>query len=204
MEKEGKTCMREWSNEPRLSSLSGVASIDHDGKKTLTFMTSSERADVLLTKGGLIQKVSFFDARNGHSEIFPDVARHLSVGEGNCERRVTHFLMPGGPAPTMRLGITRHDGMGTWSSLPHDFENNPETGFEEIFFYTLEGGTKRAIQVGKGLWCDGSKVDSFWPVYDQTFGMVPMGYHPIVGEPGVRVSYVWVYLAKHPHWEKVK
>jgi len=31
-----------------------------------------------------------------------------------------------------------------------------------------------------------------------------MGYHPVVGEPGVQISYVWVYLAKYPRWEKVK
>jgi hypothetical protein len=31
-----------------------------------------------------------------------------------------------------------------------------------------------------------------------------MGYHPVVGEPGVHISYVWVYLAKYPRWEKVK
>ena len=104
----------------------------------------------------------------------------------------------------MRLGITVHRGDGTWSSLPHDFELNTEPGFEEVFFYILNGATKRGIQVGKGVWHDNSPVDSAWPIIDQTFGTVPMGYHPVVGEPNVHVSYVWVYLAKKKSWEKIK
>ena len=44
----------------------------------------------------------------------------------------------------------------------------------------------------------------FWPIEDHSFGVVPMGYHPVVGEPGTNVWYVWVYLAKHARWEKVK
>ena len=26
---------------------------------------------------------------------------------------------------------------------------------------------------------------------------------PVVGEPGVHVSYIWVYLCKKPEWEKI-
>jgi len=117
---------------------------------------------------------------------------------------VYHYLKPNGPAPTMRLGITKHKGVATWSSLPHDFELNTEAGFEEIFFYILEGGPKRAIQVGKGVWYDNKRVDSAWIVENKSFGVVPMGYHPVAGFPKVRVSYVWVYLAKKKKWEKVK
>ena len=103
----------------------------------------------------------------------------------------------------MRLGITQHRGQGTWSSLPHAFELHTEPGFEEVFFYLLDGSPQRAIQVGRGVWQDNSPVDAIWPVSDRTFGVVPMGYHPVVGEPGVRVSYVWVYLAKKKAWEKI-
>ena len=62
----------------------------------------------------------------------------------------------------------------------------------------------RAIQVGRGVWFDNAPVDAVWSVADRSFGTVPMGYHPVVGEPDVRVSYVWVYLAKKEKWEKVK
>ena len=58
-------------------------------------------------------------------------AHHIVVGDGNSERDVYHFLKPNGPAPQLRLGLTTHRGLGTWSSLPHDFELNLEPGFEE-------------------------------------------------------------------------
>ena len=91
----------------------------------------------------------------------------------------------------------------TWSSLPHPFENHSEPDFEEVFFYLLSGGSKRALQVGRGLWADGSKVDAAWLVADRTFSVIPMGYHPLVAEPGVTASYVWAYLAKKKEWEKI-
>ena len=78
-----------------------------------------------------------------------------------------------------------------------------ERRFEEVFFYLLSGGNSKAIQVGSGLWADGSPVEASWPVYDRTFGTIPMGYHPVVGEPGVQVKYVWAYLVKKPSWEKI-
>ncbi|EKD47808.1 MAG: hypothetical protein ACD_65C00280G0003, partial [uncultured bacterium] len=106
-------------------------------------------------------------------------------------------------APMMRLGITKHCGLGTWSSLPHDFELNTEPDFEEVFFYLIEGGPKRGFQVGRGVWHDNSEVDGVWPIKDRTFSTVPMGYHPVVGEPHANVSYIWVYLVKKPHWEKI-
>jgi 5-deoxy-D-glucuronate isomerase len=46
-------------------------------------------------------------------------------------------------------------------------------------------------------------VDASWLVRDRSFGTIPMGYHPVVGEPGVHVSYVWAYLVKKKEWEKI-
>ena len=118
-------------------------------------------------------------------------------------RQLVQDLLPD-TGKAMRVGITHHRGTGTWSSLPHDFELNTEAGFEEVFFYILKGKPMRALQLGRGVWFDNSAVDDVWPIAHETFGTVPMGYHPVVGEPGVNVSYVWVYLAKHARWEKVK
>lgn len=188
----------DWSNEKRLDTLK----VGGEGD-TLVFEASGERAEVYL-KDGTIDKVVFIASGGEPVVVSATEAHAIVVGEGNAERDVYHYLKPGGPAPTMRLGITVHRGKGTWSSLPHDFELNTESGFEEVFFYILEGESKRGIQVGKGVWCDNAPVDTAWPIKDHTFGTVPMGYHPVVGEPGVHVSYVWVYLAKKKSWEKVK
>jgi len=167
----------------------------------LRFDAGDEVAEVFL-EHNIIKSVRYTDAK-GSVLIPQSESKMITVGEDNHERDVHHFLYPSGPAPTMRLGLTVHKGEGSWSSLPHDFELHTEPDFEEVFFYLLEGSTQRAIQVGNGVWSDNAKVDSCWPVQDRTFSAIPMGYHPVVGEPKVKVSYVWAYLCKHPRWEKV-
>lgn len=187
-----------WSNKAQFDTLRATGK-----NNVLVYKASGERAEVHL-KGGTISKVIFKNAGGKPVVIRTKDAQAIVVGKGNAQRDVYHYLKPGGPSPTMRLGITVHRGNGTWSSLPHDFELNTEKGFEEAFFYILKGTTKRGVQVGRGVWYDNKSVDAVWPIADHTFGTVPMGYHPVVGEPGVHVSYVWVYLAKKKKWEKVK
>lgn len=189
--------MYQWSNEKKLDTLRAEGEND-----VLKFSAGSETAEVYL-KDGDIEKVVFADG--GEKTVIENKdCRHVVVGEANTQRDVYHYLTPGSAAKTMRLGITKHCGKNTWSSLPHHFELETEPGFEEVFFYILKGGPERAIQVGRGVWHDNSAVDAVWPVRNNTFGTVPMGYHPVVGEPEVFVSYVWVYLAKKERWEKVK
>jgi len=185
-----------WSNKERLVTLKVRGESD-----LLVIEAGQEKAEVRLADGSIRQVVCTVDGTR--VTIDASQAQHVVVGEGNAERDVYHFLKPGGPAPSLRLGITKHRGYGTWSSLPHAFELRPETGFEEVFFHLLKGGSGRAIQVGKGVWCDGAAVDEAWFVLDHTWSTIPMGYHPVVGEPGVHVSYVWAYLAKKKEWEKI-
>ncbi len=186
----------EWSNEVRLATLKASGA---DSK--LLFATPIEEAEVYLRDGDIERVIH----RYGGQEtcVYNKDAYHIVVGEGNVQRDVYHYLRPNGPAPQMRLGITKHRGASTWSSLPHDFELNLEHGFEEVFFYLLESSKQRAIQVGEGMWYDGTMVNAPWFVRDHTFGTIPMGYHPVVGEPGVAVRYVWVYVCKYKHWEKI-
>lgn len=193
-----KNMTYEWSNKARLDTLKVTGKDD-----VLVFEAPGEHAEVFL-KNGKIEKVIFKAKGKKPVTIGMKDAHAMVVGEDNAQRDVYHYLKPKGPAPTMRLGITVHRGEGTWSSLPHDFELNTEPGFEEVFFYILEGAGQRGIQVGKGVWYDNSAVDTVWSIKDHTFGTVPMGYHPVVGEPKVHVSYIWVYLAKKKTWEKVK
>lgn len=169
----------------------------------LIIKAGQEEARIRLIKDG-IKEVIFKGPTGKRVILRPADAKRVIVGKGNTCRDVYHWLKPGGVAPTMRLGITKHRGEGTWSSLPHHFELNLEPGFEEVFFHLVKGGSGRAIQVGRGVWPNGEKVDTVWPIADHQFSTVPMGYHPVVGEPGVKVSYVWVYLAKHQRWEKIK
>lgn len=184
--------MYSWSNKPRFNTLRVQGSGD-----ILFFECPGEKATVHLAKDGSVEKVVFNDV-----VIHPERWHHSVVGEGNWQRDVYQFLLPGGPAPTMRVGITKQRRI--LSSTPHDFEMNTELGFEEVFFHMLEGGSKKAIQIGCGKWFDGTIANDVWTVHDRTFSTIPMGVHPVIAEPDVRVSYVWAYLAKYPRWEKVK
>lgn len=190
--------MYPWVNKIKLDNLHASG---HD--EILVFESSGECAEVYL-KNNTIERVIFTLNDGTPVNIGANEAQLIVVGDANTQRDVFHYLRPGGPAPTLRLGITVHRGEGTWSSLPHNFELNTEPGFEEVFFYLLENASRRGIQVGKGVWFDNTHVDTVWPIKDRTFATVPMGYHPVVGEPGVKVSYVWAYLAKKQEWEKVK
>lgn len=185
-----------WCNSSKLDVLQVNGS-----ESKLVFKAGDETAEVYLDETDIIKVVCRYSGRE--TVVQNKDAHHIVVGEGNNQRDVYHYLKPGGPAPQLRLGITKHRGAGTWSSLPHDFELNLESGFEEIFFYMITGGNRRAIQVGEGLWHDGSSVKGTWFVDDHSFGTVPMGYHPIVGEPNSIVHYVWVYVCKKPAWEKI-
>ena len=154
-------------------------------KEELRFKTKTEEATVLISADNRIKEVVHKELKGGKEKwVLPASAHHLVVGEGNWQRDVYHFLTPSSLAHLqLRLGLTVHRGEGTWSSLPHTFENYPEAGFEEMFFYLLSGGNSNAIQVGRGMWADGSKVDAVWPVQDRVFSVIPMGYHPLSASP---------------------
>lgn len=185
-----------WCNEKRLLTLNAKG-----GNDLLVYEAGNEKAEVHIAGRDISKVVCLAGGKT--TVVGNGDAHHIVVGEGNAQRDVYHYLKPGGPAPSLRLGITKHRGLGTWSSLPHPFELHPEPGFEEVFFYLLEGATGRAVQVGRGVWHDMSPVDASWLVRDRSFGTIPMGYHPVVGEPGVHVSYIWAYLVKKKEWEKI-
>lgn len=130
----------------------------------------------------------------------------LTIGKGNTERTVEHYLTKDN-AYQMRLGLTIHNGDGTWSSLPHHFELTPELGFEELFYYILSGktqdGKQRAIQTKRGMYHNGVVDETLEIIHHETFGVIPMGYHAVCAEPGIKVAYVWAYLCKYPRWEKI-
>lgn len=185
-----------WNNEPRFNELkmSGEGDI-------LVYKAGTEKASVYIVDNDIEKIVCTYDGKE--QVITKKQRRYISVGEGSVRRDVFHYVVPKGPLPSLRVGITRHVATSTWSSLPHAFELHAEPGFEEVFFYLLEGGPQRAIQVGRGVWFDNSPVDEVWPVKHRSWSTIPMGYHPVVGEPGVIVSYIWAYIAKKAEWEKV-
>ncbi len=174
------------------------------------FETKTERVTVSLPEGGQSFIASKFlitreDLVNSVTQKFDgSQGQHLVVGEGNTTRDVYHWVSSAnGKIGGIRAGLTVHQDVGTQSSLPHDFELNLELGFEEVFFYIINGGRRaRAVQVGHGMWHDGRRADAVWPVVDRSFSVIPMGYHPVMAEPQTKVGYLWAYICKYPRWEK--
>lgn len=161
----------------------------------------------LRSDSGLLDiEAADFKQENGDSiAINPKTVEGIRIGEKNTERIVYHFIDKSlKPNNGLRSGLTIHLNPGQWSSLPHDFELNPESGFEEIFYYGLSGGQQQAVQIGRGKLHDMQSTDTCKIVTDRTYSVIPMGFHPVVGLPGVSVSYLWAYIAKYPHWEKIK
>lgn len=171
-------------------------------KNTITLSAANETALIEISQG----KIVTIDHKFNHTnKRFEKPTKDIIIGERAFRRRVEHFVLKGSNTNNlMRIGQTFHLGDGgTWSSLPHDFENTPEPGFEELFIYLLDGGSKRAIQVGKGLLHTGEPIDACWTVNHMDISQIPMGYHPVVGEPDVIVSYIWCYLCTKDEWEKI-
>lgn len=167
----------------------------------VNFITSNEHIKIKISNYNFIE-VLYKNNKQLEFKKLKDFKIKL-IGKGNFRRKVTHFLFHKNDEFKLRVGITQHLGVGTWSSLPHGFEKNLEKGFEEIFFYILKGSTKSAVQVGKGVWHNMIPINSCWLVKDRTFSQIPMGFHPVVGEPGVLVKYLWAYICKHKRWEKI-
>ena len=183
-----------------LPNLSGF----YDKKKNLVSInTKNEKVKIVLDNSS-IKKVFY---SNSDQKIFKEIKssnfKKKIIGKKYFKRKVVHFLYHLNEKYKLRVGITHHLGEGSWSSLPHKFENNLENGFEEFFFYILKNKPLEAIQIGCGVWHDNKKVNSCWKVQNKTFGQIPMGYHPVVGLPNVKVNYIWAYIAKFKRWEKI-
>ena len=128
--------------------------------------------------------------------------RHIVVGKGLCRRDVYHYATKAN-ATWLRAGVTVH--RSAFSSLPHDFELTPENGFEEFFLFNTTGS---ALVERRGRSPLVAQVDDVVPVINWNAVQIPMGWHRVVALPDrdgnlADVTYVWAYLAKKPHWEKI-
>ena len=187
----------------RIISLPNINGFFDIKKNLLRIKTKKETLEIYLNKNS-IKKISYYNYQDKViKKINPNKCKYKIIGKNEYKRKVIHFLLPGKKEFKLRVGLTEHLGTGTWSSLPHKFENKLEKNFEEFFFYIFKNKPLEAIQVGKGVWHNNKKVDTCWRVKDKTFHQIPMGYHPVVGLPKVKVMYIWAYLAKFKRWEKI-
>ena len=132
-----------------------------------------------------------------------DVKTHV-IGEGHYHRMVREVIGGDGIARRLRIGETIND-VGGWSSWPmHQFEREPlnATQFEEVFYYLFKpvDANKKpkecmAYQVVRGRYCNGVDVDEIREIRHGDYGVIPLGFHPVIGAVDAKTYYFWAYLS---------
>ena len=144
---------------------------------------------ILMRVGALSDRDTVF-AHIRFSDVADDPFRHKVFGsaEKNCERDVYMCIDEGFNASRLMVGITegRVGGWTTWPPHEHGDER------EELYVY-FGMGKAFAVQ------CVYESLDDVLfcgIVRDGDMVAVPRGYHPNVGCPGGRISYVYAMAAK--------
>jgi len=82
---------------------------------------------------------------------------------------------------------------GQWSSYPphrHEEQNPPEeVRLEELYYFKVEPPQGFGFQ---RLYTDDRSLDEAYVIENDTFVMIPRGYHPVSAAPGYRLYYLWV------------
>lgn len=120
------------------------------------------------------------------------------------------------PLLPFRAGLTVHQARGSWSSLPHEFEREEiltprPAPFYEKFCYITEPAGGWGIQTRIGhLYNEYLPKSDIYPysmygtrdfetvndivvIRDRDILDIPLGSHPVVASPGMRLAYIWVY-----------
>lgn len=124
--------------------------------------------------------------------------------KGELEDGTRRYVYPlfNDPALPFRAGLTLHATRGTWSSLPHEFEardallSRPASFYEQFAFITEEPWMGGVVKRNGFLFDpegNPEKVNDILNVRDRDIVSIPLGAHPVSGDPGVKIGYFWVY-----------
>jgi 5-deoxy-glucuronate isomerase len=113
---------------------------------------------------------------------------HQIHGEPPYRREVFMTVNPEVPASRMINGITWGDD-GRWTSWP---PHQHTADLEEVYCYFDIAAPKFALHLSSRT---AGVVEAVHPVSTGDCVVVPEGYHPTVGMPGVQSCYFWVMVA---------
>jgi 5-deoxy-glucuronate isomerase len=116
---------------------------------------------------------------------------HQIHGEPPYEREVFMVLNQETPASRMINGFT-WGAPGMWTSWP---PHQHSSHLEEVYCYFDIPAPQFALHISSRK---PGEVEAVHPVRTGNFVVIPEGYHPTVGTPGVRSSYFWVMGAHSP------
>ena len=121
--------------------------------------------------------------------------------ENGNQRHVYEYLHATNELP-LYMGLTVHDGRGTWSGYPaHQFEVDALCApmilmpdFQEQFAYITDPPYMWGLQTQATLTGERQIV----PFKDRDILNVPLSAHHSVSGPGTRLSYIWKYFGAGP------
>lgn len=118
----------------------------------------------------------------------PIGAIHQVHGAPPYRRTVFMTLDQDTPASRLITGITIGDPGGWTSWPPHQHQRD----LEEAYFYFDIPRPQFALHLS---YREPGQLEAIHPVSSGSAVLIPRGYHPTVGMPGVRSSYFWVMVA---------
>ena len=117
---------------------------------------------------------------------------HQIHGKPPYEREVFMTIAQEDKGSRLICGITEGEP-GKWTSWP---PHQHSIDLEEIYCYFNIPKPKFALHLSSRI---AGEVEEVYPVSTGDFVIVPEGYHPTVGMPGVKSCYFWIMAA---HSEK--
>ncbi len=113
---------------------------------------------------------------------------HQIHGRPPFQREVFMTISQEDPGSRLICGITEGE-QGQWTSWPpHQHSND----LEEIYCYFDIPKPKFALHLSSRFQ---GEIEEVYPVSTGDFVIVPEGYHPTVGMPGVKSCYFWIMAA---------
>lgn len=124
--------------------------------------------------------------------ISPDMIEKEIRGKEGFRREVYNIIDERVDAERLIIGETINFP-GEWSSFPphkHDKDNLPEESkLEEVYLFKIKP------EEGFGLcrlYSAEKDIDKAYVIKNNSFLLIPKGYHPIVTIPGHKLYYLWV------------
>jgi len=141
-------------------------------------------------------EVSGFDFFEKYLALEPTTNQRGCLSLGTA-RHVYEYVNPARQDVSIYAGLTVHDTRGSWSSWPaHEFEVQAFCSpimifpnFNEKFAYITDPSDMWCLQVDVPASGD-CEIRVF---RDRDITNVPLGAHPSVAAPGVRLAYFWAY-----------
>lgn len=124
--------------------------------------------------------------------ISPDMIEKQVRGKDHFRREVYNIILENVDAERLIIGETINFP-GEWSSFPphkHDTDNLPEESkLEEFYLFKIQPDD--GFGFGR-LYTAEKDLDEGYVIKNNSYLVIPRGYHPISAMPGSRLYYLWI------------